>query len=293
MMKSMTGFAGVEKSAGNWTVSVEIRSLNSRHLDMSVRLPQAYQSLEERLKALVSEVISRGRTEMRVQIRDESHAIRVFEIDEELADGYWQVLEGLKERFGLTEPVTLSLLAGVGGIIRPQEMSPDLEAAWLVIRECAAEALSAFDAMREREGAFIEADFVERLARIETAVNDIEAASDGLLVYYRQRMEDRIKVLTEGVVEIDPARIAQEAAFLADKSDISEEIVRARSHLAQFGKIMAADEPAGRNLNFLLQELNREFNTIGSKTSHADVSHQVVAVKSELEKIREQVQNLE
>jgi len=293
MMKSMTGFAGAEKTAGALTAAVEIRSCNSRYLDLTVRLPQGYISMEERVKALVSAAISRGRVEARLQIRDESEPAHAFEVDTGLADSYHEALQTLRDRFGLTEPIPLSLLAGAGGIIRPRETPPDLEAGWPTVRDCVSEALSAFTAMREREGAFIAADFAERLSAIEDAIDAIAADSEGLPTHYRQRLTERIGALTEGAAEIDPARIAQEAAFLADRSDISEEIVRARSHLEQFRKTMAGDEPAGRKLNFLLQEFNREFNTIGSKTGHADVSHRVVTVKSELEKIREQVQNLE
>lgn len=293
MMQSMTGFAAAERSDGDLTVAAEIRSYNSRYLDLTIRLPQSYLSMEERIKAMVSGAITRGRVEVRLQIRDDSHAAQAFEVDTAIADSYYDALRTLRDRFGIDEPIPLSLLSGAGGIIRPRESAPDLEAGWPAIRECIAAALADFTAMREREGAFIAADFQQRLTTIESAIEAIEAASDGLLVQYRQRLEERIGALTDGITEIDPARIAQEAAFLADRSDISEEIVRARSHLAQFRKTMTAGEPAGRKLNFLLQEFNREFNTIGSKTGKADVSHRVVAVKSELEKIREQVQNLE
>ncbi len=293
MMKSMTGFSSAEKTVGDLTVAVEIRSYNSRYLDLTVRLPQRYLSMEERIKPLASAAISRGRVEARLQIRDESESAHAFEIDAALADSCHEALKTLRDRFGLAEPISLSLIAGTGGVIRPKEASPDLEAGWPTVRDCVSEALLAFNAMREREGAFIAADFADRLAAIETAIDAIETDSEGLATHYRQRLMERIGVLTEGATEIDPARIAQEAAFLADRSDISEEIVRARSHLAQFRKTMAAEEPAGRTLNFLLQEFNREFNTIGSKTGNADVSHRVVDVKSELEKIREQVQNLE
>ncbi len=293
MMNSMTGFAGAEKTAGDLTVTVEIRSYNSRYLDLTVRLPQGYLSMEERIKALVSQGISRGRVDVRLQIRDESESARAFEVDTALADRYHQALKTLRDRFGLAEPISLALLAGTGGVIRPQETLPDPETGWPTVQACVAEALSALTAMREREGAFIARDFTERLATIEAEIDAIASASDGLLGHYRQRLTERIAALTDGITEIDPARIAQEAAFLADRSDISEEIVRVRSHIGQFRKTMTAEAPAGRKLNFLLQEFNREFNTIGSKTGNADVSHRVVGVKSELEKIREQVQNLE
>jgi len=147
--------------------------------------------------------------------------------------------------------------------------------------------------MRKTEGDFIAGDFIKRLDYIEKAMAEIEEKSGSLLPYYQERLKERISALTRGIVDIDPGRISQEAAMLADRSDISEEIVRAKSHIGQFRAITDAEEPSGRKLNFLLQEFNREFNTMGSKTGNADVSHIIVNVKSELEKIREQVQNVE
>jgi uncharacterized protein (TIGR00255 family) len=153
--------------------------------------------------------------------------------------------------------------------------------------------LADIDAMRQKEGAFIADDFKERLQSLKDSIDQIETDSSGLLEQYRQRLMERISVLTEQRVSMDEGRIEQEAAFLADKSDISEEIIRVRSHLAQFEAIMSAAAPSGHKLNFLLQEINREINTIGSKSAKTDISHRVVNVKSELEKIREQVQNVE
>ena len=161
------------------------------------------------------------------------------------------------------------------------------------MKNCIDVALDDLDAMRKREGDVIARDFDDRLKYIEKSLREIQKASSGLLPIYQERLKDRLSSLTNGMVEIDPGRIAQEAAFYADKSDISEEIVRTHSHLKQFRTIMAAEEHAGRKLNFLLQEFLREFNTMGAKAGNADISHIIVAVKSELEKIREQVQNVE
>jgi uncharacterized protein (TIGR00255 family) len=185
------------------------------------------------------------------------------------------------------------MMAGVPGMIRLKESETEAEPVWAAAAEALSAALDDLEAMREKEGAFMAEDFAARLAAIEADIDRIAAQSDGLLEHYRDRLSNRIAALTQGMVEIDPARIAQEAAFLADRSDISEEITRARSHVAQFRAMLADGEPAGRKLNFLLQEFNREFNTMGSKTGSTDVSHIVVRLKSELEKIREQVQNVE
>jgi uncharacterized protein (TIGR00255 family) len=185
------------------------------------------------------------------------------------------------------------MIAGAEGVIKPAENKKDIEAQWLLIKESLDEALLLLDDMRRKEGEFIAHDFVKRIENIEKLINSIEFESRDLLLYYTQRLKERISALTKDTIELDAGRIAQEAAFLADRCDISEELVRAKSHLSQFKFIMDSDEPAGRKLNFLLQELNREFNTIGSKTEKAVVSHTIVDIKSEIEKLREQVQNIE
>jgi uncharacterized protein (TIGR00255 family) len=168
-----------------------------------------------------------------------------------------------------------------------------MDACWRVVKECMSESVADLVAMRKQEGDFIAQDMIRRLDILEKSIDQIERGSADLLFHYQNRLKDRISVLTKGLVEMDPERIAQEAAFLADRSDVSEEIVRVRSHIKQFRDIMSSTESAGRKLNFLLQELSREFNTMGSKTEKVDISHIVVTVKSELEKIREQLQNVE
>ncbi|HDM77827.1 MAG TPA: DUF1732 domain-containing protein, partial [Deltaproteobacteria bacterium] len=180
-----------------------------------------------------------------------------------------------------------------GAIIKPVEMDLDMEACWPVFKDCMNEAINNLIAMRKKEGNFLEADMVARLDGIEERIDQIQEESSDLLFHCQQRLKDRIAVLTKGIIEINPDRIAQESAFLTDRSDISEEIVRAASHIKQFRAIMNSAEPAGRKLNFLMQELNREFNTMGSKTNNTNVSHIIVEVKSDLEKIREQLQNVE
>jgi uncharacterized protein (TIGR00255 family) len=293
MIKSMTAYAAAERSSDIASVSVEIRTVNSRHLDLTLRLPNLLQPLEERVKSLIAGRVSRGRVEVRVQVEDRSEAATAFEVDAEKAGAYRRALDELKARLDLPGEVSLEMMAGVPGMIRPGESETDAEPVWTVAAEALNAALDALEAMREKEGAFMAEDFAARLNEIEAGIDRIASDSGGLLEHYRDRLSARIAALTRDMVEIDPARIAQEAAFLADRSDISEEIVRARSHLAQFRAMLSDDEPAGRKLNFLLQEFNREFNTMGSKTGSADVSHIVVRLKSELEKIREQVQNIE
>ena len=293
MIRSMTAFSRAEKTYEQLTVNVEIRSYNSRYLDLALRMPQSCNGLEERVKSLISEKISRGRIEIRLQIKDESEEAYSFEVDELKAKAYHQALIHLKEMFGSDSAITLDMLTGVNGIIKPADIEKDEEKIWNPVRECLTEAIEGLNAMRRTEGEFTAKDLSDRLAYIESRTDKIEAESDGLMKLYQERLKERISSLTNGMVHIEPERIAQEAAFLADRSDISEEIVRVRSHIEQFRAIMASPEPGGRKLNFLLQEFNREFNTIGSKTGKAQVSHIVVEVKSELEKMREQIQNIE
>lgn len=293
MIRSMTGFARAAKEEDDFAVNIEMRSYNSRYLDISLRISPGYNQLEEKIKALLSERVTRGRLEIRVELRDASEEAYAFEINTSKARAYHEALVRLGDVCKLDSGLSLDHLLGAGGIIQPVEAERDMEAHWLMIRDCMNEAVEALLSMRCKEGDFIATDFAGRLDYIETSIARIEQESSGLLVRYQERLKDRIFALTKGMVEIDPNRIAQEAAFLADRSDISEEIVRAKSHLNQFRTIMRSEEPAGRKLNFLLQELNREFNTMGAKSEKADVSHMIVDVKSELEKVREQVQNVE
>lgn len=294
MIKSMTAYAGAERRSQSLMVSTEIRSYNSRYLDIIPRLPQTYLSLEDRIKGLVSEKLKRGRVELKIQIRDESEAACAFEVDGERARAYHRAVSDLQALLDLDpEPVPLSVILGAGGMIKPAETVCDPEAQWPLIRDCLDEALAGLDRMRQREGEFIRRDFAERLGLLSDLLDRIAAGASGLMEMYQTRLKERIAALTEGMADIDPSRLAQEAAFLADKSDISEEIVRAHSHITQFAAIMENDEPGGRKLNFLLQEFNREFNTIGAKAAKAELSHLVVESKSVLEQLREQVQNVE
>jgi len=293
MLKSMTAYSKSEKTQEKLTVLIEIRSYNSRHLDIALRIPHGYLALEEKIKTLISRKVSRGRIEVNLQVRDDSGEVYGFEIDTPKARAYYDSLVRLKDKFNINSEISMDLLVSGVGIIRPAEMDLDMEACWPVFEDCINEAIDNLIAMRKREGDFLEADIVVRLDGIEESVGQIQKESSDLLSHYQQRLRDRIVALTKGIAEIDPGRIAQEAAFLADRSDISEEVVRAASHIKQFRTIMNSAEPAGRKLNFLLQELNREFNTMGSKTDNTNVSHIIVEVKSDLEKIREQLQNVE
>ena len=293
MIKSMTSFASTEVTHDDLTVSSEIRTYNSRHLDIALRIPPEYFDMERRMKNLVSEKLARGRVEIRLNMVDDSDQAYQFEIDEAEADAYYTALNQLKSRFALKSEISIDHFAGVGKIIRRVQHKRDLESDWTLIEECLVKALDETEIMREKEGAFILKDLTKRLEFIEKSIIAMENRASDILSFYQEKLVNRISVLTGDSVDIDPSRIAQEIAFLADKSDISEEIVRIKSHIEQFNAIMDAQEPAGRKLNFLLQEFNRECNTLSSKVQSTDLSHGVVTVKAELEKIREQVQNVE
>ncbi|MBW2089851.1 MAG: YicC family protein [Deltaproteobacteria bacterium] len=293
MLKSMTAYAKSEKSQEKFAVLIEIRSYNSRYLDIALRIPHGYLALEEKIKTLIAGKVSRGRIEVNLHVRDNSGEAYAFEIDTPKARAYYESLVQLKDKLNLNSKISIDLLVSGGGIIKPAEVGFDMEARWPVFEDCINEALDNLIAMRKKEGDFLETDISARLDGIKESVDQIQKESKDLLSHYQQRLKERIAALTKGIIEIDPDRIAQEAAFLADRSDISEEIVRASSHIEQFRTTMNSEEPAGRKLNFLMQELNREFNTMGSKTDNTHVSHIIVAVKADLEKIREQLQNVE
>jgi uncharacterized protein (TIGR00255 family) len=293
MIKSMTAFATVENTVDRLTVTAEIRSYNSRQLDIFLRTPPVCQPLEDKIKALIADRVTRGRVEIRVQIDDASETESALEVDFSRAKALVTAFNELKSQFGLKDDITLDMLISSGDLFKTVEKVQKEDIVWPVVKNCILLALDDCEAMRQKEGDFIAEDFNRRLHFISECLEQVHKKSEGLLAHYQQRLKERITQLTQNSVELDPARITQEAAFLADRSDVSEEIVRAKSHMNQFKQMMDGIEPAGRKLNFLLQELNREFNTMGAKISNADVAHLIIDVKSELEKIREQIQNVE
>ena len=293
MIKSMTGFASAAATEGKIAVTVEMRTYNSRNLDLSLRVNPGDPGLEERIRTLLSGSIVRGRVEVKIQVETTVDDAARVEVDMTRAQALMAVLKRLQADLGLDGPPSLELLMACGGILKNAAPETDAERVWPTLEACLTQALGELDAMRGREGRYLAQDLDARLDRIEGALKEIAGNAAGLTAVFQERLRERITTLTQGIVEIDHARLAQEAAFLAERSDISEELVRAESHIRQFRGIMASAEAGGRKLNFLLQELNREFNTMGSKIGSADVAHAVVDVKSELEKIREQVQNVE
>jgi uncharacterized protein (TIGR00255 family) len=293
MIKSMTAFGRAERALEDRAFAVEIRCLNRRYCEISVRVPQKLLPLEDRVKKLVKKRIARGRVDVTVKVKSGTEPVPDITLNVPLAKAHYAALCQLGEVLAIRETASLETLLGIEGIIVASEPEVDQEKTWEMLAVCVSEALESVETMRIAEGRAIYEDFQTRLQKVEEGIGALKALAPSVLSQYQDRLMERIRVLTEGKVEIDPNRLAQEAAFLGDKSDVTEEIVRAESHLNQFRAMIESHEPAGRTLDFLLQELNREINTIGSKAGDAELSHMVVALKSELEKIREQVQNVE
>jgi len=293
MLKSMTAYADGEQSTEKIRIGVEIKTVNSRHLDIQLRMNQEYRALEDKIKAQIAGSVKRGRIDVQIQIRETAEDAVVFEVDEAKAKALYQAWGSLQKLIGQEGPLPPELIVSRNDIIIPQKAVSDIDTVWMHLTECMQKVLTAIEKMRQQEGRYIFKDFQERVNYLSQKVDHIESDGADLSVQYKQRLTERIAALTEERLSLDEGRLEQEVAYLADKSDISEEVLRVRSHLAQFNAIMAGDEPAGHKLNFLLQEINREFNTIGSKAGKTEIAHMVVDVKSELEKIREQVQNIE
>lgn len=294
MINSMTAYAEKTTEHEGLTVSVELKAYNSRYLDPLLRMPPAYRSFENQIKQLIAARISRGRVEFSLSVCDDRpSSVPAYHVDKARAAACCDALRTLQSETGIEGPIPMELVARTEGVITATEPDTPGDFEWGCIQATLNTALEALDSMRQTEGTFMAKDMTARLDRIESTVAAIEAASEGLVDACYERLKTRIETLLNGTGAVDEGRIAQEAAIVADKSDISEEIVRAKSHIDQFRSAMASSEPCGRKLNFLLQEFNREFNTMGAKTGNINISEKVVAAKTELEKLREQVQNVE
>lgn len=293
MIKSMTGFGRATKIFSNKEVTVEIRSVNHRYFEFSARVPRVYSYLEERLKSYLKSTISRGKVEVSVIIAAvEGETTSVVKINQGLAKEYLNALKSLSEELQVKNDVTVSQLARFSDIFTVTRAEDDEEDIWRMVEETASEAVNKFVTMRSVEGEKMEQDLLNRLDNIAKWVEQVEIQSPKTLENYRSRLKAKMDEIL-GNNTIDEARILAEAAIFADKIAVDEETVRLRSHIKQFKDILKVDEPVGRKLDFLVQEFNRETNTIGSKAQDVEVARIVVDIKSEIEKIREQIQNIE
>jgi uncharacterized protein (TIGR00255 family) len=293
LIKSMTAFGSGACQQGDRQYGVEIRSVNHRYRDLVLRVPRNQQPLEEGFRAMISSRVSRGRIEASFQIEMTGEApLYDVEINLPLADSYLQAFRQLADRAGVGQAMRLESFLSMKDVFVIKPRTEDMDMAREGFTAALNEALDGLEKMRAREGEAIRNDFEERLNRLEAYVEAVHARAPELPEAYRKRLSDRVANLLEGG-DVDPARLAQEVAFLAERSDITEEIVRTRSHLKQFRKYISGDEAVGRRLDFLIQEINREVNTLGTKASDTAISQIAVEMKAELEKLREQVQNVE
>ena len=292
-MKSMTGFGRATVTGEDFKVSVEVKTVNNRYLDIHLRLSQELSSLETPIRKLISGRLSRGRVD--VNLNFERSATTTYEINRPLVAGYINVLRDIQKEFNLSGDVDINTLARLPGALTTARDDLAEESTAGIVR-AVAEALGDLETMRESEGATLTQEMRERVAKIEAEVPVIENAAEGLADAYRQRLQKRVGELVArggSSVEIDAGRLAQEVAYLADRSDISEELVRLRSHLEQFRTAIDSEGEVGKRLDFLLQELNREANTVLSKSTEVSIKDAGLAIKAEVEKLREQVQNVE
>jgi uncharacterized protein (TIGR00255 family) len=292
-MKSMTGYGKAMVAGDNFSVSVDLKTVNNRFLDIHLRVGSELASLEPSIKKRITSRLTRGRVDVAISL--ERTAQMVYELNRPLIAGYVNALKQLQADFQIGGELDINVLARIPGALQPARSAIDADVI-SGVDAAVSQALDELEKMREQEGQALKTELRDRVQKIESLVPTIEAAAAGLAEAYRVRLQKRIgELLNRGgqVVEVDPARLAQEVAYLADRSDVSEEMVRLRSHLTQFQEALDAPGEAGKMLDFLLQELNREANTTLSKSTDLVIKEAGLAIKAEVEKLREQVQNVE
>ncbi len=295
MIRSMTGFGRCCQPVDGWDIIAEIKSVNSRFLDCSVKISRAYAYLEERVKPyLQSRGISRGKVDVWIGIEVTDSGTVEVEIDDGYLKGYLDALYRLRDGYGLQDDISVMTVARNQEIFRVKKQEEDIERDWARVLSVLAPAVDAFLAAREREGASLAEDISKKLTGISANVDRIEECSAETVLRYRERLAERVReALADNQVTTDETRLLTECAVYSDKVAVDEELLRLRTHLKSFSQMLKDNNPVGRKMDFLLQEMNREINTTGSKCNNAEIAQIVVEVKCELEKIREQIQNLE
>lgn len=292
MPYSMTGYGRGESLGPEFSCVVEMRSVNHRYRDVFVRIPREFGEFEDRLRRLVAKHFDRGRIDISVALEEAGESLTTVKTNRSLIDGYMLATRQLAQDLGLPWDLGICNLISLPGVIEVASEEVDREEIWSQVEESALRAITELKEMRAREGAFLAGDIVDRTEIIEELIAKITQRAPRVLEEYRVKLEARLQELL-GATPVDESRIIMETAVYADRSDITEELVRLNSHTAQIYEVINQDEPIGRRLEFLVQEMQREVNTIGSKAQDSDISHMVVDIKSELEKIREQIQNIE
>ena len=292
MLKSMTGYGRQELIAGGKKIHVEVKSVNHRYSDFTIKYPRHFAFLEDRIKKRAAESITRGKVDIFLTIENYETTDEEITINRAAAENYIEALKKLRDEFSLTDDITVMSVARNQDVFTVVKKEEDEEEIWNNVRTALDGALEEFTMMRQREGERIQKDLEARVEYMKTLVERVDERSPETVDEYRNRLYDKIKEILEDR-EIDEARILTEVAIFADKVAVNEETVRLRSHFVEFGAIVNSGEPAGRRLDFLIQEINRETNTIGSKASDIEIAKIVVELKGEIEKLREQIQNIE
>lgn len=292
MIRSMTGYGRSEKKEGNVLCIVEVKSVNHRYIDMSLRLPKSLNGFEDKIKKIIKKKFSRGYFEVFITFENSNRVNKELKLDIELVEQYMKALRDLQYRFKISGDIDINSIIQLKDLLKFEEEKKDTDLYWNILDDTLNDALNALKSMREMEGNALKDDIFNRIAVIKDYTKDIEKRRSSALVEHKERLKNRMADLLD-VHDIDQVRLSEEAAILAERSDITEEVTRLKNHLRQFLKINKENNPVGRKLEFIIQELNRETNTIGSKANNYDISSGVIGIKIELEKIREQVQNIE
>lgn len=292
MIKSMTGYGRFEHIDESKKIVIDIRSVNHRYCDVSVKVPRSYAYLEDKIREYVSGEISRGKVEVFVYIENYTNDDKVVTLDRVLSENYYNVLTELKETYNLRHDIGLSDLTRFSDIFVTRQQEEDKDKAWELVSGCLSSAVNDFVAMRLREGERLKENLIEKSETIKALIAKIEERSPEIIKEYEARLRSRMEELL-GNLQVDEGRLLTEVGVMADKVCIDEELVRLKSHFVELEKILALSEPVGRKLDFLVQEINRETNTIGSKANDFGIATLVVEIKSEIEKLREQIQNIE
>ncbi|PLR77579.1 YicC family protein [Bacillus sp. V3-13] len=291
MVVSMTGYGRSRTESSHVAVTVEVKTVNHRFCEFSIRMPRELLKLEDKIKKKLGEKIFRGRAEVFVTIEGEGIVNRKLHVDWKLLDQYYQYITKIKEQYGFDGQMLLADIISREGVLTLEEQQSDNEELESLVLRAAGEAAAQLRKMREAEGAALERDISAHLKKLAERTGQLAELAPAVVSQYRARLEKRIEEFGSG--QIDEARLLAEVALFADKADINEELARLNSHIQQFAETILLDEPVGRKLDFLIQEMNREVNTIGSKANDAAIAKEVVEMKSLLEKIKEQIQNIE
>ncbi|BAH06310.1 hypothetical protein CKR_1259 [Clostridium kluyveri NBRC 12016] len=292
MIRSMTGFGRGTLEDENQSFIVEMKSVNHRYCDLNVKMPKSLMLLEDKMRKVILQRINRGKVDIIVTQRSSSNYGTKAILDEGLADSYVECFNRIKEKYDIKENIPLSLVAKFPEVITLKKEEEDVEHIWKYLSQALNDALSMLVDMREKEGEKLEKDLSEKCNYILSLLIEVGNNSQEVVKDYRNKLSQRLRNLLEEY-PVDESRIEMEVALFADKSSIDEEIVRLNSHIVQFQKTLTADEPVGRKLDFILQEMNREANTIASKSTNLNITKSILEIKNEIEKIREQIQNVE